>query len=128
MLNSAVRIVVDTHTHCAYPDGSIVCEEARLDADGAVKNPAVLFEVYSTRTEAFDRGARFRSYQSMPSLREYFLISQNKPSVERFERVGEGKWTLSYHEGLDAKVPISSVPCELPFAEIYEHIVFETNQ
>jgi len=128
--NSDLRVVVDPKNHFAYPDVSIVCGGVQQieSAIESVANPVAILEVLSPTTESHDRGAKFRSYQSMPSLREYFLISQNKPSVERFERVGEGKWTLSYHEGLDAEVPISSVPCELPLTEIYEHIVFETNQ
>lgn len=128
--NSDLRIVIDPKSHFAYPDVSIVCGRLQ-QIEGvreSVANPVATFEVLSPSTESHDRGAKFRSYQSMSSLREYFLVSQDRPSVERFERAGEGKWTISYHEGLDATVPIASVPCELPLAEIYEEIAFETNQ
>ncbi len=125
--NSDTRIAVDTQAHYAYPDVSIVCGnlEKTEGADESIANPVAIFEVLSPTTERHDRGAKFRSYQTMPSLREYFLISQDKPLVERFERAPGGKWTLSYHEGLDATVPLACAPCEVPLRDIYDSIVFE---
>lgn len=125
--NSDICVVVDPVTHYAFPDVSVFCGEPRRsnDAMDGILNPVAIFEVLSPTTERHDRGAKFRSYQTMPSLREYFLISQDKPLVERFERAPGGKWTLSYHEGLDATVPLACAPCEVPLREIYDSIVFE---
>lgn len=125
--NSDARIVVDPQSHYAYPDVSIVCgevEQVSGESD-SIANPVVIFEVLSPTTERHDRGAKFRSYQSIPSLREYFLVSQDKALVERFERTGDGRWAISYHDGMDGNVQISSVPCELALRDVYEDIVFE---
>ena len=128
--NSDICIVVDPKAHYAFPDVSIVCGDPKRteDALDGVLNPVALFEVLSPTTERHDRGARFRSYQTMVSLREYFLVSQDKALVERFERQSDAKWILSYHEGLEATVLIASVPCELALRDVFEDIVFESNQ
>lgn len=128
--NSDVRIVVDPQAHYAYPDISIVCGEIQQISDAAVSvaNPCVIFEVLSPAAERHDRGAKFRSYQSIQTLREYFLVSQDKALVERFERTTDGRWAISYHDGMDANVQISSVPCELALKDVYEDIAFEAAQ
>ncbi|MBS1824289.1 MAG: Uma2 family endonuclease [Acidobacteria bacterium] len=128
--NSDARIVVDPQAHYAYPDISIVCGEMQQagEAGDSIANPVVIFEVLSPSTERHDRGAKFRSYQSIQSLREYFLVSQDNALVERFERTDDGRWTISYHEGMNASVQIASAPCELALNDVYEDIVFAADQ
>jgi hypothetical protein len=44
-----------------------------------IVNPRVVIEVHSESTESYDRGAKFRFYQQVPSVDEYVLVSQNQP-------------------------------------------------
>ena len=39
-----------------------------------------LIEVFSPTTEACDRGRKFEKYQTLPSVREYLLVSQDRPA------------------------------------------------
>ena len=39
-------------------------------------NPTVIFEVLSSSTEGYDRGAKFAHYRTLESLTDYVLISQ----------------------------------------------------
>ena len=87
-----------------YPDFSVVCGELEFDDDqhDTVLNPTVLVEVLSDSTEAYDRGEKFAYYRQISSLREYVLISQKSPAVERFLRNPDNTWTLTAVIGLEA--------------------------
>ena len=71
----------------------------------------------SPSTEAGDRGFKFERYQNIESLREYVLISQQKPRVETFLRLPDGSWRYQSFDGLDAH---ASVGIDVPLAEIYD--------
>ena len=107
------------------PDLSVVCgpcEFERVD-DGrrlAVTNPVLVIEVLSESTEADDRGAKFAEYRDIATLREYVLVSQQRPLVETFRRHDDGTWgTFTIAEGLAAALAFTSIPAMVPLAAIY---------
>jgi Uma2 family endonuclease len=109
-----------------YPDAVVVCGEPRFeDADvDTLLNPTLLIEVLSPNTEAYDRGAKFEHYRTLDSLREYVLIAQDKPRVDHFARQGDGQWLLTPHSGLEGRLPLPAIQCELALAEIYDKVAF----
>jgi Uma2 family endonuclease len=113
----------------SYPDIVIICgnpEYADAFKD-VVLNPTAIVEVLSPSTEAFDRGEKFTRYQTWnPTLREYVLVSQDQPQVEVFTRQSDGSWQYRRYTGLEASVALSSVPCTLKLADVYDRIVFPT--
>ncbi len=56
-----------------YPDLSVVCGDSTFTDDNpqALLNPILIIEVLSSSTDQFDRGAKFRKYRQLDSLREY---------------------------------------------------------
>lgn len=113
-----------------YPDISIVCEKPSF-ADNifdTLLNPIVLIEVLSPSTEAYDRGKKFQSYRQIPSLREYLLISQDSPHIERYLLNDNGKWELSEAIGLESSLELSSIDCVLTLADVYEKVDFESEE
>lgn len=121
-----MRLKVAASGLYTYPDAMIVCGTTRYADDhvDTVLNPAVVFEILSDSTEAFDRGKKFDHYRRIPTLQEYVLISQEKPLVERFLRETDMDWKLQVIEGLDATLALSSVDASITLAEIYEDIEF----
>ena len=114
-----------TGLYC-YPDLIIVCgppEYAQEDPDTLV-NPRVIVEVLSDSTELYDRTTKFRHYQQLPSVMEYVMVSQHEPMCERFTRSADGSWALVAFVGLDAKLELTSVPVQVPLADIYAGITF----
>lgn len=113
-----------------YPDVTVVCGDptfSEFDPGSTVTNPHVIFEVLSPSTEATDRGEKFFRYIRVQSLREYFLVNQNRPRVESFVRQSDGSWAVGrVVEGLSASLGIGSLDVEIPMAEIYEKVRFET--
>ena len=107
-----------------YPDVSIVCGEALLDASykDTLLNPTVIIEVLSPSTEADDRGDKFAYYRRLRSLQEYVLISQDKILVERYRRNGD-LWSLQDYRKRSDILTLESIDCHVPLSEIYRKIV-----
>jgi Uma2 family endonuclease len=126
--DSNLRVRIPTTTLYTYPDVSVICGPTEFDPldvrRESVLNPTLLIEVLSTSTEAYDRGAKFESYQQIASLREYLLVSQNFPRAETFLRQPDGTWLYSAAKGGEAVIRLASVQVELPLAEVYTGINF----
>jgi Uma2 family endonuclease len=110
-----------------YPDVVVVCGEPELEDDDhldTLLNPTLIIEVLSPNTEAYDRGKKFEQYQAIPSLAEYVLVSQEAPRVEQFLRQDGNRWLLAVAAGMDARIALPSIQCELALAEVYLKVVF----
>lgn len=123
-----MRVKAATAKHYYYPDLAVVCGKPEFEDGHAdtLLNPIVLVEILSASTEAHDRGGKFASYRRIPSLREYLLVSQDTPLVERYARQGES-WVLTETSGLGNSVSLEAINCTLPLREIYER-VFDNSQ
>ena len=105
----------------AYPDVSVACGERRFSDEtrDELLNPAVLVEVLSPSTEAYDRGEKFHHYETIASLREYVLVSTATRRVEVFTRRPEGGWLLrTFSKGEAAE--IGSLAVMLSIDALYE--------
>jgi Uma2 family endonuclease len=107
-----------------YPDIVVACgtaqfEDAHVDT---LLNPTLLVEVLSPSTEAYDRGGKFAHYRKIPTLREYLLVAQDQPSIERYQRQGD-VWILTEAVGLDAAMSLESIGCELSLREVYDKVL-----
>jgi Uma2 family endonuclease len=103
-----------------YPDVTVVCgrpelEDSELDT---LLNPQLIVEVLSTSTEAYDRGEKFEQYRSIPSFREYVLISQDKALVDHFVKQPDGSWLMRSRRAGET-IELASVGCALAVDEIY---------
>ena len=109
-----------------YPDVSVVCGEIVFDDEhrDTVLNSTLIVEVLSPRTEAYDRGKKFEHYRRIESLREYVLVSQDSPRIERFLRNDDGTWTLSIGTGLDESVTLISIGVTLALADVFVKVDF----
>jgi Uma2 family endonuclease len=111
----------------SYPDVLVIGGEPEYhDAyTDVVVNPSVIVEVFSADTEAFDRGEKFARYRRWnATLTDYLLVAQDRAQVEHFVRHADDSWSMHVYTGLDATVPIPSIQCNLPLADIYDRIVF----
>jgi Uma2 family endonuclease len=112
----------------SYPDLVVVCGEMQLldENRDVIVNPKVIIEVLSPSTEAFDRGEKFQRYRTHnPSLTDYLIVAQNRPSVEHFARQENGQWVIAASAvDLSESVHIASIDCTLQLAEIYDRLEF----
>jgi Uma2 family endonuclease len=124
VLTSDQRVHVPATGLYAYPDVTVICGgiERHPDDDHALVNPRVIVEVLSDSTEAYDRGAKFAHYQSIPSLEEYALVSTRERRVEHYRRQGRREWLLTVYAEEDARVVFPALGGEVTLASIYEKV------
>jgi Uma2 family endonuclease len=115
-----------TETLYTYPDIAIVCGKPQIEKKRGenLLNPVVLIEVLSPSTEKFDRGEKAQLYRSMPSLKEYVLISQDKSYVEHFIRQENGGWLLKEYSEMSETLRLPNIGCEVALSEIYAKVDF----
>jgi len=84
-----------------------------------ITNPVLIIEVLSPGTEAFDRGKKFEFYRTIPSLKEYVLVSQDKPKIETYFRSDLNNWEYTVISGIEKTVVFRSIDYEVKLEEIY---------
>ena len=121
-----MRVKVSPTGLYTYPDVIVLCDPPELDDDkgDTLLNPKVLIEILSDSTENYDRGKKFHHYQRIESLREYVLVSQDEPLIERFVRQDDSSWTLTIVRGPDAEFALATVPARAPLAAVYHGVAF----
>jgi Uma2 family endonuclease len=111
----------------SYPDLAIVCGEP-LYHDGkqdVLTNPQVIFEVLSPSTQNYDRGEKFLRYtNTIETLTDYVLISQDAPFVEHFQKQADGNWLKFEVSGLESILKLAAVECDVPLSELYYLVDF----
>jgi Uma2 family endonuclease len=122
-----LRVAISPAGPFYYPDVVALGTEPQLldDERDTLVNPAVVIEVLSPSTEAFDRGLKFAHYRCVASLHEVLFVAQDAVRIERFARRPEGQWVLSDHVGTEAAVELPTLGCRLELARVYEKVSFE---
>lgn len=118
VFNSDQKVYLDAVNHFVYPDMSVVCGELSSQ-NQAILNPVLIVEVLSEGTSAYDRGAKFRKYRTLPAFQEYLLIDQDQPIVEALFRESKDYWRMQTIIGLDRVVPVHSLGIRIPMQAIY---------
>ncbi len=104
-----------------YPDVVVTCDQTESDRF-FVNYPCLIVEVLSPSTEALDRREKRLNYQTLDSLQEYILVSQEKTEVEVYRQDTQGNWTVETLDG-DDTLAFESVGLTLTMAEIYEDVL-----
>ncbi len=126
VFSSDLRIRVQSSGLNTYPDVSVVCGALQLTErkPKACTNPAVLVEVLSESTQEYDRGEKWRHYQTIESLQDYLLVWQDRPRVERYSRLPDGGWRYELAEGLEAQVTVLALEGKISLAQVYRGVEF----
>ncbi len=103
-----------------YPDILVTCDPQ--DNDRYVKtHPNLIVEVLSDSTETTDRREKLVNYQTLESLREYVLVSQDEIKVEVYRKDAQGNWSVQTL-GKGDDVEFNSVGLTLTMTDIYEDV------
>jgi Uma2 family endonuclease len=109
-----------------YPDIMVICGKDAFIEEDITSDAAVIIEVLSESTEAFDRGMKFKFYQSLRSLKEYVLVSQHKMQVERYEKISKSEWHYTILDLPEKQLELVGIGARISVAEIYEEVEFKT--
>ena len=121
-----MRVFVPKTGLYTYPDLVVVCGEPKFQDKvfDTLLNPTLLVEVISESTESYDRGKKFQHYRSIESLQEYVLVLQDEAGIEKYIKQDGGFWVLSEAFGLDAKIKLDSIDCEIALSEVFDKVNF----
>jgi Uma2 family endonuclease len=121
--SSDQRIHIPENSLYSYPDIVVVCgsnKYAEKDKNTII-NPAVLIEVLSESTGAYDRGDKFRFYRDIESLKEYILVNSINVGVEVYRRTEDNHWLLAEDTyKLSDSITIQSIDATLHLSDLYE--------
>jgi Uma2 family endonuclease len=125
--SSDLRVSVRGGEHYVYPDVIVTCGEEAFEDDqfDALTNPLVIIEVLSPSTEAYDRGDKFLLYQTIPSLREYVLVTQAPRRIEVFRKQPDGSWLYQSSPFSPPPLALASIDCTLSPDDVYFKVVEE---
>lgn len=125
-LSGDMRVHVKSTGLYTYPDYLVFCGKPQfLDSEvDTLLNPSVIIEILSDSTEKYDRGAKFKHYRSLPSLKEYVLISQDDQLIDRYIRQPDDSWLLSTFDNPSQEIELVSVGVRIPLADIYRGVDF----
>ena len=103
-----------------YPDLLVTCDPS--DNKTYFKtNPSLIVEVLFNSTKTTDRREKRINYQSLNSLQEYVLVSQDDMKVEVYRRDKDNNWTVETLAKNNSLV-LNSVGLTLTMADIYEDV------
>ncbi len=127
VLPTEMKVWVESYRKFYYPDVTIVCDKPKFykNRDDAIVNPKLLIEVISKSTEAKDRGEKFNAFQTLESVEEYILVTQDKVLVEKFTKQNDGSWRYLAIIGLDSEIYFDSVQESLRLSEVYDLVEFK---
>lgn len=123
-ITTEVKIRVESYRKFYYPGVFIFCGEPIFyqKRNDTIVNPTLIVEVLSDSTEAKDRGEKMLAYRTLESLREYVLVSQDKPTVEQYIKIADGNWIHKATIGLKSVIKFESIGIELTLEEIYQRV------
>lgn len=106
----------DLLVECGKPD------DKSMEAD----EPRVVIEVLSPSTMRYDRFQKLEEYKQHDRIRVILIVDTEAPRVTVWRRGETGAW--SYHEeaGLDATIALPEIEADLPLAELYRDVRFDT--
>jgi Uma2 family endonuclease len=115
---SDVKLKIESRHSYYYPDVMLACSRNEHN-EYYITQPCLLVEVLSKSTAIIDKREKKVAYQSIPSLREYYLISQYNYRVERHYRLSEtGLWhEIIYQQ--DDVFDCSCLAIEIAVNDIY---------
>ena len=119
---SDVKLKIAHKRSYYYPDLMLGCSKEETN-EYYITQPCLLIEVLSKSTAITDRREKLIAYQSISSLREYCLVSQNSYRVEKYHRLNkQGLWHLTVYEKGD-NVEFSCIDYQLSMADIYAGVL-----
>jgi Uma2 family endonuclease len=93
---SDLRIYVESAGFATFPDGAVICgplEQHGASPRATALNPTVLLEVTSDSSEEYDAVDKLEYYRTIPSLREYIIVSHRERRITVHRRLDDGEWT-----------------------------------
>ncbi len=124
---SDLRIYVESVGLATFPDGAVICgglEQHAASPTATALNPTVLLEVTSDSSEEYDTQEKLEHYQTIPTLRDYIVVSHRERRITVYSRNDDG--SLKSRVGITGgRVQVQSLGADLIVDEIYHGSAIE---
>jgi Uma2 family endonuclease len=117
-----VKVKVQTADIFYYPDLLVTCD-LNDSAKYFKTSPNLIVEVLSDSPEAIDKREKRINYQTLKSLQEYVLVSQDEIKVEIYRKDDNGNWTVKTL-GKDDNLQLNSIGLAMTMADVYEDVFY----
>jgi Uma2 family endonuclease len=120
---SDLRIYVEAVGLATFPDGSVICgpmQQHDPSPTATALNPMILVEVTSDSSEDYDTGPKLGYYETIPTLREYVVVSHRERRITVHHRGTDDAW-ITRVAIRGGRVEVSSLSAEVIVDEIYRN-------
>jgi Uma2 family endonuclease len=120
---SDLRIYVESIGLATFPDASVICgplQQHPPSPESTALNPAILVEVTSDSSEEYDTGKKLEAYRTIPSLREYIVVSHRERRIVVHRRDADDRW-IARVAIAGGRVAIETLQTELVVDSIYRN-------
>ena len=124
VFQSDMRTFNPSNNSFMYPDVVVSDGKPVLREDGKMDNlinPILIIEVLSKSTAVYDKTDKFIACKSIPSLKEYVLVSTDTPEIEIYRKENDTHWELVKQLDLTKLVQFKSINLEFALSEIYDN-------
>jgi len=118
-----MKLYIKEYDKYCYPDVQVLCEQG-IQHDQYVENPALIVEIFSKSTEAYDRSKKFEHYRSIETLKYYVLVDQDQRHIEVYQREDQNRWLVLFSPEsvdfpeFDARVGLDSIYQNIDFKPV----------
>ena len=116
---SDMKLRISQRNSYYYPDVLLTCEPNQEDSEYFVDRPCLVIEVVSKSTEWKDYHEKLLAYQSVSSVKNYWVVAQDRCEVTCFYRDQQAEWWVKTHTGLEQTLVVGCLQTTLSLAEIY---------
>ncbi|MCG6942063.1 MAG: Uma2 family endonuclease [Thiohalocapsa sp.] len=126
VLTNDLRVYAADANAGTYPDVAVLCGAPEFydQRRDTLINPTLLIEVLSPSTEGYDRGGKFASYRTLPSLRQYVLVAQDRQAIDVFTRETDQRWVMTSYTAADRNVVFDVIDCTIAMTDLYAGVEF----
>lgn len=120
---SDMRLYVEAVGLATFPDGMVICEPFKQhppSPDATALNPAILLEVTSDSSEDYDTDGKLDAYKTIPTLREYVVVSHRERRITVHRRGDDDRWTMRVAIA-GGRVAVEALGTELVVDAVYRN-------
>ena len=121
--SSDLRIYVEAIGLATFPDASVISgplQQHEPSPGATALNPMILVEVTSDSSEDYDTGPKLEYYRTIPTLREYVIVSHRERRITVHARDSGGVWTTRVATR-GGRVEVPSLEAALIVDDIYRN-------
>jgi Uma2 family endonuclease len=118
---SDLRIYVEAVGLATFPDGAVICGplvQHEPSPKATALNPMLLLEVTSDSSEDYDTGEKLEYYRTIPTLRDYVVVSHRERRITVHRRADHGEW-ITRTAIAGGRVRVDSLEVDLLVDQVY---------